>query len=79
LVFFTALLPQFVDPGESLFAQVSILAATSVSVEFVILTVYARLADRVGGMVGRERFGTVINRVGGAALITAGIGLVSQG
>jgi hypothetical protein len=30
-------------------------------------------------MVGKERFGTVINRVGGAALITAGLGLVSQG
>jgi homoserine/homoserine lactone efflux protein len=78
LVFFTALLPQFVDPGEPLF-QISILAATSVSLEFTILTVYARLADRVGGMVGQERFGTVINRVGGAALITAGLGLVSQG
>jgi len=79
LIFFTALLPQFVDAGRPLAPQITILAATSVSIEFVILTAYAGLAGRAGKMVGRGRFETVVNRVGGGAVIAAGVGLATQG
>jgi homoserine/homoserine lactone efflux protein len=44
LVFFTALLPQFIDPAGSVAFQVSVLGATSVVIEFVVLAGYGVLA-----------------------------------
>lgn len=46
LLFFLALLPQFVDPQSSIVFQMSILAATSMIPEFFILLGYAWLAHR---------------------------------
>ena len=41
IVFFTALLPQFIDPAGSVPFQVAILAATSIAVEFAVLAMQA--------------------------------------
>jgi len=46
LLFFLALLPQFIDPTGSVVAQMLILAATSMLPEFCILTGYGWLAYR---------------------------------
>ena len=46
LLFFLALLPQFIDPHSSIVMQMSILAATSMLPEFFILLGYAWLAHR---------------------------------
>ena len=77
LVFFTALLPQFVDPAHSLATQVAILAATSVAIEFAVLAGYGGLAGRLSRIATRPRFATFTNRVAGTMLITAGTGLAT--
>jgi homoserine/homoserine lactone efflux protein len=46
LLFFLALLPQFIDPGRPVVAQMLILAATSMLPEFCILLSYGWLAHR---------------------------------
>jgi len=46
LLFFLALLPQFIDPHANVVTQMSILAATSMLPEFFILLGYAWLAHR---------------------------------
>lgn len=46
LLFFLALLPQFIDPLEPVATQMLILAATSMLPEFLILTAYGWLAHR---------------------------------
>ena len=46
LLFFLALLPQFIDPNQSVAAQMLILAATSMLPEFCILLGYGWLAHR---------------------------------
>src|SRR5262247_228307 len=46
LVFFTALLPQFIDPAQALPMQVAVLAATSVMMELIILLGYGAAAAR---------------------------------
>jgi homoserine/homoserine lactone efflux protein len=46
LVFFTALLPQFIDPASSVAFQVGVLGVTSVAIEFVVLVGYGVLAGR---------------------------------
>ena len=77
LLFFTALLPQFVNPAAPLVPQIALLAVTSVLIEFGVLTGYAVLASRARGLAHRPRFARVINRVGGGLLIGAGAGLAT--
>src|SRR6185503_17496999 len=45
-VFFTALVPQFINPHAAIVPQVAILAATSVVIEFTVQLFYAALAGR---------------------------------
>jgi homoserine/homoserine lactone efflux protein len=75
LVFFTALLPQFIDPRASVLSQVMILAVTSVLIEFCVLLAYGALAGRLTELAKRPRFARVANRIAGSMLIGAGIGL----
>ena len=53
LLFFTALLPQFVNPTAPLAPQIALLALTSVLIEFGVLTGYAMLASRASGLASR--------------------------
>jgi homoserine/homoserine lactone efflux protein len=56
ILFFTALLPQFVDPAHAIAPQIGVLAATSIGSEFVVLAGYAWLAARGGALlVARPR------------------------
>jgi homoserine/homoserine lactone efflux protein len=76
LVYFTAILPQFVDPGRPLARQVAILAFSSFVIEFTVLSVYAGLASRAGRFAA-PRSRLVAERVGGGLLVLAGAGLAS--
>jgi homoserine/homoserine lactone efflux protein len=73
LLFFTALLPQFIDPTGNVPAQVMVLGVTSVVVEFSVLAAYGTLAGRATALASRPRFATLTNRVAGS-LVTAGVG-----
>ena len=75
LVFFTALLPQFIDPRASVVAQVTILAVTSVVIEFFVLLAYGALAGRLTELATRPRFATLANRIAGSLLISAGVAM----
>jgi homoserine/homoserine lactone efflux protein len=75
LIFFTALLPQFIDPRGSVGTQVAILAVTSVVIEFFVLLGYGGLAGRLTTLAKRPRFATLANRVAGSMLIAAGVGM----
>ena len=73
LVFFTALLPQFIDPAAHVPGQVTVLAVTSIVVEFLVLAAYGGLAGRATRLASRPRFATLTNRVAGSLLIAAGV------
>lgn len=77
LVFFTALLPQFIDPAGSVAWQVTILAVTSVVIEFFVLAGYGTLAGRFTGRAIQPRFATLTNRVAGSLLVSAGAGMAA--
>lgn len=76
LVYFTAILPQFVDPAHPLPGQVAVLACSSFVIEFTVLTLYAVLAFRAGRFAG-SRSRLVAERLGGGLLVAAGAGLAS--
>ena len=76
LVYFTAILPQFVDPAQPLAGQVAILAASSIVIELAVLSLYAALAARAGQRAA-PRFRRIAERIGGALLLAAGAGLAA--
>jgi len=73
LVFFTALLPQFIDPAGSVPIQVAILAATSIAVEFAVLSGYGALAGRAARLALKPRAMLVLECAAGGLLIAAGL------
>jgi|SRR5579864_1156534 len=75
LLFFTAILPQFIDARHNVVFQVLVLGVSSILVEFAILFAYGELAGRAAAAAQNPRFEKVTNRVAGSLLIGAGIGL----
>lgn len=78
LVFFTALLPQFIHPESAVPLQVGILAVSSIVIELVVLSIYVALCYRARGLMHRPRFASALSRVGGTLLIGAGAGLATM-
>jgi homoserine/homoserine lactone efflux protein len=76
LVYFTAILPQFIDARGHIGSQVAILAFSSFAIEFTVLSAYAALSHRAGLTVA-PRFRYLVERVGGVFLIGAGTGLAT--
>jgi len=73
LLFFVAVLPQFILPGRGVAGQVIILAVTSILIEFVTLTLYGALAAQVGKLGVGARFVALANRLSGLMLILAAV------
>jgi threonine/homoserine/homoserine lactone efflux protein len=77
IVFFAALLPQFIDPQGDLLLQVAVFGITSVVIESVVLLCYGLAAGRAMAAAREPRYATWINRVSGMLLIGAGSGLAA--
>lgn len=78
LVFFTALLPQFVATGAALPPQFLVLGATSIALELPILAAYGWLTHRGRRhLSGRRR--RVAERGSGAILVGIGLSLALRG
>jgi homoserine/homoserine lactone efflux protein len=75
LLFFAALLPQFIDPAGGVAWQVAILGVTSVAIEFVVLACYGGLAGRARRLAARPRFARLVDRLSGLLLMAAGLGM----
>jgi threonine/homoserine/homoserine lactone efflux protein len=71
LVFFIALLPQFINPAGSVPQQILLLGLSSVAIEFTVLSGYAALAAGARTFTV-TRFSGLLERIGGAILIAAG-------
>jgi homoserine/homoserine lactone efflux protein len=77
ILYFTALLPQFVAPSQPVVRQFLILGLISMLVEVPVLAVYGWLASRSGAVVPKK-FSSLPDRVAGAFLIGAGVGLAAM-
>jgi Putative threonine efflux protein len=75
LLFFTAILPQFIDAHHSIAFQIIVLGISSIVVEFAILFAYGQLAGRALSTARSPRFEKLTNRIAGSMLIGAGVGL----
>jgi homoserine/homoserine lactone efflux protein len=77
LVFFGALLPQFVDPAASVPTQVAVLAASSILIELAVLALYVAVCHRARRLLQRPGLVGTLNRAGGVLLIGAGAGMAT--
>ena len=77
ILFFGALLPQFVDPAGDVALQMLVLGATSVVVEFAVLSVYGGLAGRLRRFATRPAVALWFERTAGGLLVAAGIGMAA--
>lgn len=71
LVFFVAILPQFVDPRLPIGAQMAWLAAGSIIPEFFILAGYGFAASRAARLATDPRFASLTDRAAGALVLAA--------
>jgi threonine/homoserine/homoserine lactone efflux protein len=71
LIFFVAILPQFVDPTLPIGVQMLWLAAGSVIPEFFILLGYGYLASRAARAAADARFARATERIAGALVLGA--------
>lgn len=77
LMFFVALLPQFIDPQRPAEPQVLILGITSLAAEFPILALYAALAGRASLAARDRRLGRAMDFATAALLLIAALGVVA--
>jgi threonine/homoserine/homoserine lactone efflux protein len=77
LTFFIAFLPQFIDPKLALLPQVSVFAATFLTLAFANVITYTLIASRARRVVQSPRTVRVINRTGGSLLIGTGVATVA--
>lgn len=78
LLFFVALLPQFVRADLPLAPQIAVLAVTSIVIEMAALATYAALAARARRVATGGAAGAVLRRVGGALMLGAGLGMATM-
>ena len=71
LIFFVAILPQFVDPNLPVGAQMVWLAIGSIVPELLILAGYGYLASRAAHLAQDPRYARVTDRIAGALVLCA--------
>ena len=77
-VFFTSLLPQFVDPGRSVLLPFLLLGLIFVLMTFAWLCTYSLLAARATAALQRPRVKAALDRITGTILIAVGIRLALE-
>ncbi|MDX6597441.1 MAG: hypothetical protein QOE87_1328 [Gaiellales bacterium] len=76
--FFTSLLPQFVDPGQSVLLPVLVLGALFAAITLAWLVAFAVTASKAGGLLTRPRVKAGLDRLTGVVLIGLGLRLATE-
>jgi threonine/homoserine/homoserine lactone efflux protein len=77
LLFFTALVPQFIDPEAPVGTQVAILGVSGTLIELAVLAGYVVVASRARELARGPRLAAGFQRAGGLLLLGAGAGLAT--
>lgn len=77
IIFFAAILPQFIDVARPQAAQFAILASTTFAVDLVVMMTYTALAAKVLRVMRDPAHLRWVNRTLGGAFVAAGVALAS--
>jgi len=76
LLFVSALVPQFIDAHRPMAPQLTLLLLATVTIDYVVLSSYALMAQRGARSFRASRFSSWLERVFGAALVFFGVRLL---
>jgi threonine/homoserine/homoserine lactone efflux protein len=76
--FFTSLLPQFIDSGQSVLAPFLLLGALFAAITLAWLVAFALMASKAGGWLTRPRVKVALDRLTGVVLIGLGLRLATE-
>lgn len=77
IIFYAAVLPQFIDVARPQFAQYAILGLTTLAVDLVVMAGYIGLASRVLAVMKDPSHLRWVNRLLGGAFVAAGLALAA--
>lgn len=77
-VFFTSLLPQFIDRGHSVLGPLLLLGGAFVALGLLWLCAYAIVASRASSVLHRPRVKAALDRISGVVLIGLGLRLAVE-
>ncbi|MDO6746082.1 LysE family translocator [Gilvimarinus sp. 1_MG-2023] len=77
LMYFTALLPQFIDPSKPVLFQILLMGASCLLADIIVYSVFGRLGDRIAKQKLKSWVITFINKATGVTLISTGIRMAS--
>lgn len=73
LLYFSALLPQFVDPNEPVVFQMLIMGLTCILADLLVYSLFGRMGEQLAKKQVKPWIINIINKVAGITLITTGI------
>jgi threonine/homoserine/homoserine lactone efflux protein len=79
IVFFGAILPQFIDPRGNVILQESVLGVAALTVELVVLSIYVWSAERVRSRGVSPAAQTWAQRAGGVIMLAVAAGVARGG
>ncbi len=77
LMYFSALLPQFIDPSAPIFLQMVIMGTTCLIADIVVYSLFSRLGEKLAKQQLKAWMVTAINKVAGITLVSVGISMAS--
>ena len=77
LLYFAAILPQFLDVSRPIVPQMLLMGGTTVALDLISYSLYAYAGDRLTNGAVKEWIVRLINRVAGGALLLAGARMAS--
>jgi len=77
LMYFSALLPQFIDPDKPILFQMILMGASCLIADLLVYSLFSQLGDRLARQRMKTRVNSLINRVAGVTLIATGLRMAS--
>ena len=77
LLYFVALLPQFIDPAKSIGLQILVFGVTCIALDTAAYTLYAWLGSKTRRFTASEKFVKISNRTAGGLLMLAGAAMAT--
>lgn len=76
IVFMISLMPQFIEPTQSLYPQLVLMTLTMLAVDAIMMHIYAFSASRIQYLVQEPRMIRIQNRLFGSVLMLSGMSLL---
>ena len=77
LMYFSALVPQFIDPEQAILFQLLIMGSSCLLADLIVYSLFGHLGDRLAKQKMKSWVIKLINRVAGITLISTGIKMAS--